>query len=46
MEANADEVEAWRAKGVQVVTADPGPREPLLRRPRDLRPVRHVEAGS
>ena len=44
--APGDEVEAWRAKGVQVVTADPGPREPLLRRPRDLRPVRHVEAGS
>jgi DeoR/GlpR family transcriptional regulator of sugar metabolism len=44
--APGDDVEAWRAKGVQVVTADPGPREPLLRRPRDLRPVRHVEAGS
>jgi len=44
--APGDEVEAWRAKGVQVVTADPGPREPLLRRPRDLRPVRHVEAGG
>ena len=44
--APGDEVEAWRAKGVRVVTADPGPREPLLRRPRDLRPVRHVEAGD
>src|SRR6266550_8723598 len=44
--APAEEVEAWRAKGVRVVTADPGPREPLLRRPRDLRPVRHVEAGG
>ena len=43
--APLDEVEAWRAKGIQVVTADPGPREPLLRRPRDLRSVRHVEAG-
>jgi len=38
--APADAVAVWRAKGVEVVTADPGPREPPLRRPRDLRPAR------
>jgi len=31
------EVEAWRAAGVDVITAEPGPREPLTHRPRDLR---------
>jgi DeoR family transcriptional regulator of aga operon len=31
------EVEAWRAAGVNVVTVDPGPREPPPLRPRDLR---------
>ena len=31
------EVQSWRAVGVDVVTADPGPREPLPVRPRDLR---------
>jgi DeoR/GlpR family transcriptional regulator of sugar metabolism len=35
--APASEVEAWRAAGVNVITADPGPREPLPLRPRDLR---------
>jgi DeoR family transcriptional regulator of aga operon len=35
--APADEVEAWRAAGVEVITADPGPREALPVRPRDLR---------
>ena len=35
--APADEVEAWRAAGVEVVAVDPGPREPLPVRPRDLR---------
>jgi len=35
--APADEVDAWRAAGIQVVTADPGPREPPPVRPRDLR---------
>jgi DeoR/GlpR family transcriptional regulator of sugar metabolism len=35
--APGDEVEAWRAAGVSVVTADPGPREPPPLRPRDLR---------
>ena len=32
-----DEVQAWRAAGILVITADPGPREPLPVRPRDLR---------
>ena len=31
------EVEAWRAAGVDVITADPGPREPPPVRPRNLR---------
>jgi DeoR/GlpR family transcriptional regulator of sugar metabolism len=31
------EIEAWRAAGVEVITADPGPREPPPVRPRDLR---------
>jgi DeoR/GlpR family transcriptional regulator of sugar metabolism len=31
------EVEAWRAAGVDVITVDPGPREPPPVRPRDLR---------
>ena len=35
--APAEEVEAWRAAGVDVITVDPGPREPLPLRPRDLR---------
>jgi DeoR/GlpR family transcriptional regulator of sugar metabolism len=35
--APVEEVEAWRAAGVDVVTADPGPSEPPPLRPRDLR---------
>jgi DeoR/GlpR family transcriptional regulator of sugar metabolism len=35
--APADEVDAWRAAGIEVVTADPGPREAPPLRPRDLR---------
>src|SRR6266404_1182456 len=35
--APAKEVEAWRAAGVDVVVADPGPHEPPPLRPRDLR---------
>jgi DeoR/GlpR family transcriptional regulator of sugar metabolism len=31
------EVASWRAAGVNVITADPGPREPPPLRPRDLR---------
>src|SRR3954468_10895933 len=45
--APPEEVEAWRAAGVQVITPDPGPPEPLPVRPRDLRrAVRNHEAGS
>src|SRR4051812_36014807 len=44
--APPEEVEAWRAAGVQVITTDPGPPEPLPVRPRDLRrAVRSHEAG-
>jgi DeoR/GlpR family transcriptional regulator of sugar metabolism len=43
--APADEVNAWRESGVNVVVVDPGPREPLPLRPRDLRrAVRNEEA--
>jgi DeoR family transcriptional regulator of aga operon len=35
--APPDEVEAWRAAGIEVLTVDPGPREPMPVRPRDLR---------
>jgi DeoR/GlpR family transcriptional regulator of sugar metabolism len=39
------EVEAWREAGVEVMMVDPGPREPLPIRPRDLRrAVRNDEA--
>jgi DeoR/GlpR family transcriptional regulator of sugar metabolism len=43
--APAAEVEAWREAGVEVMLVDPGPREPLSMRPRDLRrSVRNDEA--
>src|SRR5512132_1682120 len=35
--APALEIEAWRAAGVNVISVDPGPREPPPLRPRDLR---------
>src|SRR5437870_9183830 len=35
--APTDEVNSWRAVGVDVVVVDPAPREPLPLRPRDLR---------
>jgi DeoR/GlpR family transcriptional regulator of sugar metabolism len=35
--APGDDVAAWRRAGVDVVAVDPGPREPLPVRPRDLR---------
>jgi DeoR/GlpR family transcriptional regulator of sugar metabolism len=35
--APVDEVESWRAAGVDVITVEPGPREPPPLRPRDLR---------
>src|SRR6266487_3631634 len=45
--APAEEVEEWRAAGVDVLTVDPGPREPPPLRPRDLRrAVRNDEAGG
>jgi DeoR family transcriptional regulator of aga operon len=42
--APSDEVEAWREAGVEVITADPGPREAPPLRPRDLR--RAVRGGD
>ena len=42
--APPEEVQAWRAAGVDVITVDPGPREPMPLRPRDLRPV--LRAGE
>jgi DeoR/GlpR family transcriptional regulator of sugar metabolism len=45
--APTDEVEAWRAAGVNVISVDPGPREPPPLRPRDLRrAVRNDEAAG
>ena len=42
--APLDDVESWRAAGVEVVVADPGPHEPPPLRPRDLRrAVRNTE---
>jgi DeoR family transcriptional regulator of aga operon/DeoR family fructose operon transcriptional repressor len=35
--APADQVAAWRAEGLDVVVADPGPHEAVPARPRDLR---------
>src|SRR5436190_11546394 len=35
--APAEEVEAWRAAGVNVITVDPGPSDTVPLRPRDLR---------
>jgi DeoR/GlpR family transcriptional regulator of sugar metabolism len=32
-----EEVQAWRAAGIDVITVDPGPHKPLPVRPRDLR---------
>jgi DeoR/GlpR family transcriptional regulator of sugar metabolism len=45
--APQDDVDQWRAAGVDVITVDPGPREPLPVRPRDLRRSGrdHVEAN-
>jgi DeoR/GlpR family transcriptional regulator of sugar metabolism len=45
--APAEDVQAWRAEGVDVITVDPGPREPLPVRPRDLRrAVRNDDGAS
>jgi DeoR/GlpR family transcriptional regulator of sugar metabolism len=35
--APGEEVAAWRSRDVEVIAADPGPREPIPVRPRDLR---------
>jgi DeoR/GlpR family transcriptional regulator of sugar metabolism len=42
--APPDEVEAWRAAGIHVIAADPGPGAPPPLRPRDLR--RSVRGGE
>jgi DeoR/GlpR family transcriptional regulator of sugar metabolism len=44
--APAAEVDAWRAKGIDVITVDPGPREPLPVRPRDLRRAVRNDQGA
>jgi hypothetical protein len=45
--APSEEVDSWRAAGVDVVVVDPAPREPLPVRPRDLRrAVRNEEAAG
>src|SRR5438067_6322388 len=41
-----DEVQAWRAAGVEVTIVDPGPREPLAVRPRDLRRAVRNDRGA
>jgi DeoR/GlpR family transcriptional regulator of sugar metabolism len=43
--APLDQVEAWRAAGLEVVVVDPGPREPAPVRPRDLRRVTRNDPG-
>ena len=44
--APEDEVQAWRAAGIEVIAADPGPPEPPPVRPRDLRRAVRNERGS
>ncbi len=44
--APADEVEAWRAAGVEVIVADVRPMEPLPVRPRDLRRAAHNDEAT
>ena len=41
-----EEVAAWRSRDVEVIAADPGPREPIPVRPRDLRRSVRGEDGS
>jgi DeoR/GlpR family transcriptional regulator of sugar metabolism len=43
--APADQVQAWRAGGVEVVTVDPARREPPPLRPRDLRRAVRSDGG-
>src|SRR5580765_4696546 len=40
-----EEVAAWRSRDVEVIAADPGPREPIPVRPRDLRRSVRAEDG-
>ena len=40
-----EEVAAWRSRDVEVIAADPGPREPIPVRPRDLRRSARGEDG-
>ena len=44
--APEDQVEAWRAAGVDVLTADPRAHEAVPARPRDLRRAPHDRAGA
>jgi len=44
--APEEEVQAWRAEGVNVLTVDPGPREPMPVRPRDLRRAVHNDGEA
>src|SRR3954451_559495 len=45
--APAEELDAWRAAGVEVIAVDPGPRETVRVRPRDLRrAVRNNDGDS
>jgi DeoR/GlpR family transcriptional regulator of sugar metabolism len=44
--APADEVEAWRARGVEVVTVEPGPRERAPVRPLELRRLPPPHEGA
>src|SRR5262245_15745416 len=44
--APVDQVEAWRATGVDVITVEPEPSEPLPSRPRDLRPAERDERAA
>ncbi len=45
-DAPAEEVAAWRAAGVDVITAPPGPQEPPPLRPRTLRRAVHAEEAT
>src|SRR6476660_8429528 len=44
--APEEEVQAWRAEGVDVIAGDPGPREPFVVRARDLRRAVHDDGGA
>ena len=44
--APIDQVDAWRAAGLEVVSADPGPHEAVPARPRDLRRATRPERAA